>query len=102
MKTQLFWCFQRVIVAWFYICTVSVGNTIMASVLYCMAHGFYFSDFSSGCNQKNTKKKISSLVPIQTLLMITLASPSPIKNKRQNPKQPKTEKREKNTLGENK
>ena len=56
MKTQLFWCFQRVIVAWFYICTVSVGNTIMASVLYRMAHGFYFSDFSSGCNQKNTKK----------------------------------------------
>ena len=32
---------------------------------------------------------------MQTLLIITLASPSPIKNKRQNPKQPKTEKKRK-------
>lgn len=74
----------------------------MASILYCLAHGFYFSDFSSGYNQKIQKKfffidSSTNIIDNNPCLPFShKKQKTKLKNKQTN------EKRENNNLGENK
>lgn len=67
-------------------------HPIMASVLYCLAYGFYFSDFPLGNNQKNEKKNVC----IDAYTNIIANSPGlPFSRKKQNQTKPKNRKKRK-------